>query len=135
MGFRSTMTTEHIWLEMPDWFVKKHEDLHIGEVPHGSFFKEEFWGKRMLPISYKFEHKFHDEFLEDLQRVLREQPEVDKEEKRDNVELILFHECDGVTRVRVWPDRIQYFEPQDWEEVDDITHNYCYGCSEPRKEK
>lgn len=123
MGFRSTMTTEHIYMELPQWFVDKHKDLHIHQPDNGKY---------TLPLSYKFEHKWHTEFLEDLQKVLKEQ---EQPERIDDVELILFHECDGITKVKVSKDKISYYEPQEWYEVDNITHNYCYGCSEPTHTK
>ncbi|MFF2554989.1 hypothetical protein ACFVUS_28575 [Nocardia sp. NPDC058058] len=45
-----------------------------------------------------------------------------------NVELILFHECGGITKVMVTRDRIRMAEPTGWSEVDEIEHWYC-GCS------
>ncbi|MFI1920078.1 hypothetical protein [Nocardia sp. NPDC020380] len=103
---------------LPSWFVEAHPELHFGNNGDGS---------SRLPIASRSERKFYgskdDRLFLDLQRVLNETPSWSH-----NVELILFHECGGITKVLVTPDRIRMAEPTGWSEVDEIEHWYC-GCS------
>lgn len=38
----------------------------------------------------------------------------------------------GITKVHIGKDFIRMYEPEEWHEVEEITHNYCYGCSTPQ---
>jgi hypothetical protein len=46
--------------------------------------------------------------------------------------IVVLHECDGVTVVDIYSDRIVYSEPSRLIIKDFITHDYCYGCSTPK---
>jgi hypothetical protein len=110
----------------------KNEEINYFH-PYDYFVDEE--GKSNLHLSSKWERKFYaskeDELFTDLQKVLA----LDEWWKDKDFEIVLLHECDGITKVRITADTIQMFEPQDWEEVDHITHSYCYGCSTPKSTK
>ena len=121
MGFRSTFTTEHINLKIPKWFKDKWK----GQI----FFGTGFSDGRMkgLPMSAMFEFKTYDSGLrleDDIQKVLAEQDIV------DSLELVYFHECGGITKVKFTKDSIEYIEPTGWKATDGVEHDYCYGCSE-----
>lgn len=122
MGFRSTMTTEHYYQEIPQWFLEKYPDLAYGAM------KEQRWS---FPISLRGERKFYDKFSEqeifvDIQKILREKD-------IDDISVVLLHECGGITLVKIGRDKISGREPVEWKEVEMVEHNYCYGCSEPAK--
>ncbi|WP_157184644.1 hypothetical protein [Nocardia niigatensis] len=110
--------SEDLAFALPLWFVEAHPELHFGNGGDGS---------PRLPIASRFERKFYgskdDPLFLDLQRVLNETPSW-----RHHVELILFHECGGITKVLVTRDRIRMAEPTGWSEVDEIEHWFC-GCS------
>lgn len=126
MGFRSTLITEDNCLEIQPWFYEKHKDrLHFGQHQD----------KPSLPLASKYEFKTYfewwsDELLPDIQRLIKENTHYKVEE----IEMVLFHECCGITKVIVSEKEIKYLEPHIWEAVDDVTHNYCYGCSEETKD-
>lgn len=44
--------------------------------------------------------------------------------------LVWLHECGGITRIEIHNDRILWSEPEEWKKVDNITHEYCNGCSD-----
>ncbi|MEC3918608.1 hypothetical protein [Nocardia sp. CDC160] len=110
--------SEDLPIALPLWFVEAHPELH---------FRSDADGSSRLPIASRSERKFYsskdDPLFLDLQRVLNETPSWSH-----NVELILFHECGGITKVLVTRDRIRMAEPTGWSEVDEIEHWFC-GCS------
>lgn len=118
MGFRSQLISgSYMGIELPFWFLKKYEgELNIR---HGR-----------LSISTPSERKFYSgkqtELFLDIQKVL-----IEKEVT--NVELVLLHECGGITRVEIHQDKILFSEPTGWKVVENIEHKYCYGCSDARK--
>lgn len=131
MGFRSTLTSQHNYLPLPEWFVEKYQDyLYInGKDREGN---DSHAG---LPISSKYEFKTYfptaEGMPEDIQKVIRENPEASPE-----LVLVWLHECGGITRVQIDKDKILWSEPTEWKQTDGVTHDYCYGCSDPRpKEK
>lgn len=129
MGFRTTFVSEDYFLPLSGWFVDKYADsIHMSKTP--LLEGEEPTAK--LPISSKFERKFYsgkdDELFVDLQRVLNEQING----RLDDFEIVLFHECTGITKVHIFKDRILMYEPQNWKIVEDITHSYSNGCSAPK---
>ncbi|WP_024802639.1 hypothetical protein [Nocardia sp. BMG51109] len=121
MGFRTVVVSEDIYLALPQWFTTKHTDLHFGALLDGT--------TSSFPLASHCERKFYkskkDALFVDLRRVLVEA------EYQHTVELVLLHECGGVTKVSVHRDGIRMFEPTAWREVEQISHSYCYGCSEP----
>lgn len=126
MGFRSVMITEDTALTIPQWFVDKWQD----ELNLTTHTKDEVRYSN-LPISSKFERKFYadkkEELFIDLQQLLKET----REPHINDIEIVLFHECAGITKVHIGEDFIRMYEPQGWHEVEGVTHNYCYGCSTP----
>jgi hypothetical protein len=124
MGFRSLLLTEDTYLEVPAWFVEKYPSLVA---------QRETDGKLSLPIASKFETKFYGTFGEDerfldLQKIL-----IADEDPERTIDVILFHECGGITKVVISPTAIVGLEPYEWRTVDHVEHHYCYGCSDPDK--
>ena len=122
MGFRSKLMSEDFsGIQVPDWFIEKHPKLHYGW---------DTW-KPILSISSRSERKFYSKFKEedifvDIQKVLQEN------EFTGFMSVVLLHECGGVTLVKISKDKIIGQEPIEWKEVEEVEHNYCYGCSEPK---
>lgn len=117
MGFRSTFITEDYYVQVPNWFREKYQSW---------VFMDE---KGFLPIASKVEVKTYmrgKELEKDIQKVIIE----DKKFNLDFIVLVWLHECGGITRVEIHKDKILYSEPQEWKQVEDVTHNYCYGCSD-----
>lgn len=114
MGFRSTLTTEDTIVEWPAWFRDKYAEtitfraggtgaLHSVRAAKTSG----TWGA--LP--------------EDIQRA------IDWGTYSQCFVLLYLHECGGVTRCEIHKDAIKWSEPESWRSVEDVEHNYCYGCS------
>lgn len=122
MGFRSTITTEHFGHTVPDWFVEKWPWLQFGTSHDGNNTTPK------LLITSRREAKFYSEFrneelLKDVQKVLKE---VDVKK----LVAVLLHECGGVTRIEITQNDIRGSEPTGWREVEGVTHDYCYDCSD-----
>lgn len=125
MGFRSNFITEDMrGVEVPRWFVEKYPDhrpWHNAETD-----------KYYFPIVQPWESKFYrrldeTEVFKDIQKILQEHP--DKNWSAE-IALILLHECGGITRVKITRDSITGREPTAWKEVENVEHDYCYGCSD-----
>ncbi len=122
MGFRSKMMTEeYSGMQIPQWFIEKHPTLHYG------------WStwKPIMSLSSRSERKFYGRFKEedifiDIQKVLVEN------EYNGTLSVVLLHECGGITLVLISQTKILGREPLTWKEVEEVTHNYCNGCSEPK---
>lgn len=119
MGFRSTFVSEHHGLDWPPWFVEKWSKwVNIGGV-----------------LSAKIEAKTYtlwEELPFDIQKVLAELPPI-----TNDIEfwMVYFHECRGVTKVKITPTEIVMSKPIGLWAVssrkgDDVGHHYCYGCSD-----
>ena len=108
MGFRCTFATG--WpgpRKLPTWFVEKWSD-RVNFGSDGGF-----------PLSSKERTKANaGGIVEDIQRALRECDHLMP------VELVFVHECSGVTRVLISPDRILYSEPTSWKTVSDADDHY-----------
>ena len=120
MGFRSKMMTGD-WggIKLPEWFISKHQELYIHDGE--------------LSLASRVERKFYDPFKDeelftDIQKVLQET------ETTFIVTVVLLHECGGITLVHITDHNISGREPTEWKEVDQVTHNYCYGCSKGKIE-
>ena len=50
-----------------------------------------------------------------------------------NIALVYLHKCGGITRVEISKDNIKYFEPRQWNEVTEVTHDCCCGCPDVTK--
>lgn len=121
MGFRSNFITEDRRAPLPNWFIEKY--------PTYSYRTSED-GVKSFGIAQTWESKFYNDLKEDdrfldIQKVLKE---IDLEE----IVLILLHECGGITRVHITHNSITGREPTEWKEVENVEHNYCYGCSEKK---
>lgn len=127
MGFRSTLITDDSALRVPKWFTDKHTYLvPIGRLAEGDT-------EPRLPIASTAEAKYYSDFASDerfldLQRICREQTQFSFDV---DIEIILLHECGGITKVIVSKDSIMANEPTRWKNVDGVEHHYCYGCSKP----
>lgn len=120
MGFRSTIVTQDYHLPLPEWFVDKYKDLLFMGIE----------GKFTMPIASMVEFKSYvgrgREIEYDIQRVLRETPSWGD----GNIILVWLHECGGITRIEISQKEILFSEPDKWKEVEEISHDYCYGCSD-----
>jgi hypothetical protein len=132
MGFRTTITTEDLsGVKLPKWFVEKWKRYYnFGE--HKRLFGNPYYRKDTLLISSKCEVKMYEgkdeEIFTDIQKIC-------KKKNIDTFIAVMLHECGGITRVQIEKDKIRLSEPTGWEEVEEITHDYCYGCSDLDKEK
>lgn len=120
MGFRSTLMGGNYWIAAPEWFVQKYPDLYFSQRGE----------KPCLSFAYLEERKFYAPFNEmelmiDIQKVL-------KELDISSMTLVLLHECDGITKITITPTSIIGMEPTQWKKVDQVEHDYCYQCSDPK---
>ena len=114
MGFLSTFTVEHKGLVWPDWFKEKYAkyltfsmDSMIAPVREMKMY--------MPPLS---------ELPEDIRRA------IDWEGNVVIFVMCFLHECEGITRCHITRDAIRWSEPTAWAEVEEVSHHYCYGCSD-----
>jgi len=108
-------------MEVPEWFVEKYPDYSYLKLNEKSTFAiAQLWESKF------YEKLSEDERLKDIQRVLLEV-------NRDEIVLILLHECGGITRVKITKTEIIGSEPVTWKKVEYVEHNYCYGCSDIQK--
>ena len=121
MGFRTTITSEDLGgIKLPKWFITKwRKCFNFGT---GSQFRL----SNHLLITSKFETKMYDgkdeEIFLDIQKLVREN-------NLTNFIVVMLHECGGITRVQIEKDKIRMSEPESWREVEQVEHDYCYGCS------
>lgn len=124
MGFRSNFITEDMrGIEVPRWFNEKY--------PQHYCWRNNNTGQYFFPIMQPWESKFYSALAEteiflDIQRILRES------DSTIDIVLILLHECGGITRVKITKEKITGREPTEWKEVESVTHDYCYGCSDTK---
>lgn len=122
MGFRSTFITEDVNVKVPKWFRDKW-----GKMIHWNKVKNSF----LFPLSSAWEAKTYGIWLdleEDLKKILAEQK--DDWWLKHPLIVVYLHECGGITRLEVYKDKVLYSEPESWKQVDGVTHDYCYGCSD-----
>lgn len=117
MGFRSSFTTQHYSISWPDWFIDKYTD-HVW-----------FWQGHLSSKGEWKEYSTYSELAEDIQKAIK----WDKVRFK-NLVLVWLHECGGITRVQIEKDEIFLSEPFSWDAVTQVTHNYCYGCSDHNKD-
>ena len=119
MGFRSTFITEDKYTTTyPEWFREK--------------WKEHLMFSDNMVIAPKYEIKFYGtgyKIIEDIQKVLSEFGLAEKDGEL-SILLVYLHDCDGITKLKIYKDRVVYSEPTGWKEVDDVTHDECDRCSE-----
>lgn len=122
MGFRSKMMTEDCsGVILPKWFVEKYPELNHQIIE----------GKHRLSLSDNHERKYYNSF--DSEEIFLDLQKIVKKKDMNYLVIVLLHECDGITLVFIYKDRIVGREPTKWKEVEVVEHNYCYGCSEPPK--
>lgn len=129
MGFRSTMITEDMHIQIPQWFIEKYPNIHASYKQDSETNDNQHW---FFPLSTVGEQKFYQSFKDydlfvDIQKII-----VDKWEKC-TIELVLLHECGGITKVIINEKEILGMEPTAWKQVEGVEHNYCYGCSDWNK--
>jgi hypothetical protein len=124
MGFRSNFIAEVSGYVVPEWFKEKYPTWQfLGNAESQNCFAQLF--------ETKFYGKFtEDERFLDVQKMLQEQKWVG-----DEIVIVLLHECGGITRVSVKRDSITAQEPTEWNNVESVKHDYCYGCSDELIEK
>lgn len=113
------MTEDFQGVEVPEWFISKYPQYHYSWNTY----------RPLLSIASRSERKFYQplketELFTDLQKVLVE-TEFDS-----TLTVVLLHECGGITLVHITKDKITGREPTAWKEVEEVQHDYCYGCSE-----
>lgn len=120
MGFRSVMITEDIKsIEIPQWFLDKYPNITGVTTEKGMF----------SPLLTKGEQKFYQSFADydlflDIQKIY-----IDRD--RDyHINIVLLHECGGITKIEIHKDKIVGMEPTAWKRVEGVEHDYCYGCSD-----
>lgn len=118
MGFRSTFVSQGYsnWIDKivwPRWFINKYsETVNIGDC-----------------LSSKRDCKLYgdtwSDLLEDIQKVI-------KKKSLRLFKMVVLHECGGITRVYINPDKIWYFDVLDdnnWSTGDDlIQRHYEIDC-------
>jgi hypothetical protein len=129
MGFRSVFVSEDRPCKLPGWFCEKwSRSIH--------WYEHE--GSAQLPISSRYERKFYDgvkeELFGDLRRIVADPQCWPYGTNEDPLEVLLFHECGGVTKVYVFADEVVLAEPEpqiEWDIKAEVGHHYDYGCSDP----
>lgn len=120
MGFRTTITTEDLsGIKLPKWFKDKWESsFNFGQ---GNNYKN------TMLITSKYEMKYYNAPDEDI---FLDMQKIVKDKDISSFVVVMLHECGGITRVQIEKDKIRMSEPTKWKEVDQVEHNYCYGCSD-----
>lgn len=116
MGFRSTFVTEDRGtVKLPPEFVEKwsknvnfHED---GGLPMSSKWEAKLYGG--------FPHSW-DTFIEELQAA------YPWDETSLPLRMVFLHDCGGITAMELTREGIRCYEPAEWVEVRDVSHDY--GC-------
>ena len=114
MGFRSTFITEGRAITWPDWFRAKYADLVRFPIE----------GRGMLSSSTEAKQWMFDDLTKDIQLV------IDWSNARLPFVMVFLHECGGITRCEINEHEILWSEPWAWRKTEEITHSYCYGCSD-----
>ena len=115
MGYRAVAITEHTGVTIPQWFKDKWDDqLNISK--YGEMAMEKYRGKPRTPISYRWERKWHDDIIEDLQKVLIE----DTEWSGTTLQMIMMHEDGAVNRINIYKDKVVVEAPDSWSIEEDL---------------
>ena len=115
MGFRSTFTTQDYFIKWPTWFREKYD---------GTIW---FTASGVGPLNSVREAKTYihwEELPLDIQRA------IDWSDAPKSFVLVYLHECGGITRCQIERDAIKWSEPTNWIVTENVTHDYCYGCSD-----
>ena len=128
MGYRTTFVSEHLYIPIPDWFLKKYQDsVHFYyDRPVEIYGGGE--GKLTFPISSQYERKFYsgaeDELFLDIAKVLRETNET----LIKDINIVLMHEDGEVDRVVIEPNKVTLQRSLKYDQEDD--YNPQLGNSE-----
>jgi hypothetical protein len=125
MGFRSTYISEDHAIDYPQWFRDKYA-VSTGGV-----------------IYSVCETKYPNEVAQDCWKALKEIEWFEKDTDID-FNIVVLHECGGVTKVQMGRDYMTIGYPSDWTIDQHLTeeheyaraqagHMYCYGCSDLRR--
>jgi hypothetical protein len=118
MGYRAVAITEDTGVTVPQWFMDKWTDqLNIGT--YGELGQKVLIGLPRTPISYRWERKWHDDILEDLQKVVAE----DTEWSGKRLQMIMMHEDGAVNRINIYADKIIIEAPTGWS-TEDYIHMF-----------
>lgn len=114
MGFRSTFTTTDLPIHWPRWFREKYQtSIFVPEV-----------GALHSRREYKVYGPSWENLVEDVQRAIPWKEWIAKGNHLTFV-LVFLHECGGITKVHIHPDRITWLEPDEWhQQPDEIGHGY-----------
>lgn len=119
MGYRASAITEHTGITIPQWFKDRwSEELNIPTY-EGEMFRKEVIGTPRTPISYKWELKYHNDKIQDLQRVVTE----DKEWLGDKLMMIMIHEDNSVNRISIYADKVVIEAPTGWT-IEENLHQF-----------
>lgn len=123
MGFLSTLTTESHYIRWPQWFRVKYAQTIVFPA----------WDSAG-PLGASSGHKTYTgvsvgawvDLASDIQGAIPW-----GEFTLGRFVMVYLHECGGITRCQISPSAILWSEPNEWRMVDEPTHNYCLGCSDP----
>ena len=128
MGFRSTFITEDNRLIIPKWFIKKWEKyVNISNFKSDSMIAHS--KRNAMPLSSKVEGKTYflwNELLPDIQKAMKE--DLFYKDFEHPIILIWLHDCGGITKVKIYKDKIAYSEPTNWEKTSGVTHDDVDDC-------
>ena len=114
MGFRSTWAVAHHNVKWPDWFVEKYKNFIWFHEDHTNMIAPKGEGKCT----------FHwVDLVEDIQKCI---DWADWYMSDHAFNMVFLHECSGITRVKIYKDRIIFSEPDRFIE----TRGFCHsdGC-------
>lgn len=117
MGFLSTFTTVDANVDWPQWFRDKYaERVFVPSSDMGGVLHSKMEAKAYVTWA---------DFEKDIQAAINWDALG-----MDRFVLVYLHECGGITRCQIERDAIKFSEPSGWDLVDDVSHHYCYGCSD-----
>lgn len=114
------MTTSCINLKIPQWFIDKYPYLVTRNMEECDLSFQTF------PISTHHEIKFYDDWNKndifvDIQRIMKE---YNYGYSPDEIDVVLLHECGGVSRISISKESIIGTEPVVWKKTESSEHGY-----------
>ena len=120
MGFRTVFITNDNGYRWPQWFRDKYESTV--NIPECGCISSKHEGKMYLT---------YEDLCDDLQKCLF----TKENERYKDIELVMMHECGGITKVQIYKDKILEAIPDSWYPIDDNEkiHGHsewcCDGCT------
>jgi hypothetical protein len=115
MGFRSVFVSEDNAIRWPEWFIEKYKsNVQFSPSKTGSF-------------ASPYEIKLYKEEMINLPQDIQKAINWDLRPHAQFI-VVFLHECGGVTRLHVEKDSIRWSEPTTWDEVQEVSHHYCFDC-------